>query len=464
MRVLLSKSWQVPSYLTLAKMLLVGSIALAVLSVTLGVYFFTTQGVAPAQSHAAISSAAQVKSPPTASTSQYPAMVAALGKQYMNALLQQHYDVMWSLLHPQMQAMWPNETAFATYWKTRFQDFKLQGFTLGTASPLASWVNPETMARYDQVEALPISLQLVPQAPANQVSTLPISDQHASQLFQNLPLIALRSTSGNKTQWQIVSGGPADLEAPILPPATTVAKTAKVPILMYHYISDVPANDPNKPLRASLSVNPTLFGQQMDYLKSRGYQTITFNQLFDALYYDGPLPAKPIILTFDDGYEDSYTAAFPILKAHNYSGMFYIVTGKVGWQGQMTWDQLREMSASGMQMGSHTIHHVDIGSVLQESHDQAEQEVNISQLDLQKHLGIPIQQFCYPSGEPFKHGSTALRQAAMTLLSQNGYVGATTDPGMTGSMQNSQTPLALLRIRVDGRIPLQTFMMNEHSW
>jgi peptidoglycan/xylan/chitin deacetylase (PgdA/CDA1 family) len=229
---------------------------------------------------------------------------------------------------------------------------------------------------------------------------------------------------------------------------------------MYHYISEVPANDPDPVLRQSLSVSPKIFSQQLDQIKTRGYHSITFNQLMNALYYGSPLPTKPIIFTFDDGYIDAYQSAYPILKAHGFSGMFYIITGKIGWQGQMTWPQMREMLANGMQMGSHTIHHVDIGQVYLNSQDQAQQELQLSMSVLQKGFGIAIQHFCYPNGQPFKTGSTQLRQAIVALLASDGYVDATTDPGATGIAQSSQTPLALLRIRVDGRDSLLAYMQS----
>lgn len=88
----------------------------------------------------------------------------------------------------------------------------------------------------------------------------------------------------------------------------------------------------------------------MDYLELHGYHTITFNQLFNALYYGGPLPARPIMLTFDDGSIDHYQFAYPILQQHHFSGMFYIVTGKVGDDSHMNWSQLAEMLAHGMQV------------------------------------------------------------------------------------------------------------------
>jgi len=317
------------------------------------------------------------------------------------------------------------------------------------------------MIRYEQVEALPISLQLSAQVPADKVSQLPTLDQKPSEIFQNLPLIAVRATLYRDRemaeQWLILNGGPADLEAPILPPLTPISRTIDLPILMYHHITDVPTHNI---LDLSLTVTPDIFDQQLDYLKQHGYHTITFNQLFNFLYYNGPLPSKPIILSFDDGYEDAYKFAYPILKEHGYSGMFYIITGKVGWKGQATWDQLREMVANGMQMGSHTITHRNMGEVWRYSHAIAQQELQQSQQDMQTQLGMAIQQFCYPTGEPFHHEQPVVQQAIMTLLEQDGYIGATTDPPPMGMTQDSQKPFILLRVRVDGRETLQDFFRS----
>jgi peptidoglycan/xylan/chitin deacetylase (PgdA/CDA1 family) len=362
---------------------------------------------------------------------------------------------MWIMLHPQVQAMWPNQAAFATYWQARFQGYTLQSFTLGTPDQLDYWVNPETMVQYNKVIHIPISLKLVRQQQAQNTP----ENLHPEQLFQNLPFIVQRTPQGTGKgyQWLVLAGGPADLEAPILPPLTAVQKTVQVPILMYHHIS-LPLTQ--SPLDQSLAVHPEMFKAHLDYLKAQGFHSITFNQLFNALYYGGPLPKKPIILTFDDGYDDGYKNAYPMLKEHGFSGMFYIITGKVGWQGQATWPQLREMLRNGMQMGSHTINHVDLGQVLQVSQAQAQMELQVSQSTMQKNLGIPIQQFCYPSGEPFRHYSTTLQQEVLQLLAQDGYVGATTDPGgqmASGVTQSSLTPFELLRLRVDGRATLQDF-------
>jgi len=393
----------------------------------------------------------------------YQQETATTAQQFMTALLNHQYATMWTMLHPQVQAVWPGKAAYISYWQTRFQDYTLQRFVLGKARWLDQWVNPETMIAYNQVIEVPTSLLLEPGQAIQLQSQAPPEDLHPDQVFQNLPFIVQQvpaADKAKKSRWLILAGGPADLEASILPPVQSANTAVQVPILMYHHISDVV---PPTSLGMSLTVTPTLFGQQLDYLQKRGYRTITFNQLFDALYYGGPLPSHPIILTFDDGYDDAFHFAFPMLKAHDFSGMFYIITGKVGWSAYLNWKQIRTMLTGGMQIGSHTIHHVDMGSLVLYSQDLAQQELQKSQAALQNHLGTVIQQFCYPSGEPFNHGSLAARQQIVSLLASDGYVGATTDPGMTGTYQNSTDPFVLLRIRVDGRSDLQ-FFMDSLPW
>jgi len=393
----------------------------------------------------------------------------ALAKQYMTAFLKHQYKTMWLLLHPQLQAMWPSETAFAKFWQLRFQGYTLQGFVLGKPRGLLRWVNPETMVVYHQVIVIPDSLQLLANPVLDQQIDVPPEDLDPSHVFQNLPFVVQQvvntrtsdSPSSQKSRLLVLDGGPVDLEAPILPPLHPVNTTLTVPILMYHHISDfVPKNNL---LELSLTVSSELFAQQMDYLKEQGYHTITFNQFFAALYYGGPLPSRPIILTFDDGYDDVYHYAFPILQAHGFSGMFYIITGVVGWKGYLNWDEIRSMLTGGMQIGSHTIHHVNIGATYLLSPAQAQQELQVSKETLQRNLGVLIQQFCYPSGEPFRSGSLALQQHIVALLAEDGYVGATTDPGRTGIDQSGLAPFDLLRIRVDGRSTLDTFV-QEMPW
>ncbi len=393
--------------------------------------------------------------PPPTQIGQLPDKKAAqaVTTHYMRAFLEHKYSIMWTLLHPQVQTVWTNEETFASYWNKRFSEYTLHSFTLGTEKTLASWTNPETMIPYTNVEQIAVSLQLDPKTQPG--ANTPPEDVHPSQLFQSLPFIVQHVNGMYGGRWLVLNGGPADLEAPILPPLTPHETSVNVPILMYHHISDKPTYNA---LDKSLTVTSRLFNEQLDHLKGRGYTSITFNQLFAALYYNGPLPAKPIILTFDDGYDDAYTVAYPALVQHGFTGMFYIITGKVGWQGQMTWGQMSGMLTHGMQMGSHTVHHVDMGQVYTDSPEQAQQELQVSRATMEQHLSTIIQQFCYPSGEPFRHGSAYLRRVIMSLLVNDGYVGATTDPGLTGVEQNSLSPFVLLRLRVDGRDGIGRFI------
>jgi len=388
--------------------------------------------------------------------------VQSLARKYMQALLDQQYSVMWSLLHPQMQAKWPNQQAFARFWRARFQNYTLQGFTLGNVHKLPFWVDPETMFQYSQVKALPVSLQLVPRIAARQQTQPPPEDVHPDQLFHQLPLIVqYRNDQGDKGgNWLILDGGPTDMEAPILPPEMPVSRMIQVPILMYHHIIPSSAVHPRSDYATTWVVPPARFSQQLDYLKRHGYHSITFNQLFDALYYGGPLPPKPIILTFDDGDADHYQFAYPILLAHHFSGMFYIITGQVGREGRMSWPQLGKMLAHGMQFGSHTVHHVDLTRWLTFSEKAVQQELQQSQHTLEKQMGIAIQHFCYPYGDPFYRGTLGQRQRIVTLLAADGYVGATTSSDMNGSVQQSWNPLALQRIPVFGVESFQQFVAS----
>src|SRR5436309_1077124 len=238
------------------------------------------------------------QSEPTVTPSTHTTEIASLGQQYMDALLQQKYTAMWSMLHPQIQATWHDQATFAHYLQTRFENYTLQHFSFGTVGHLSSWINPETMVEYKDVEIMPISLQLVSRLTPQQQAQLAPQFQRPDHLLQNIPLIVQHVTSQSKeanNQWLILKSGPADLEAPLLPPPNPVNKALAVPILMYHYISGVPTNDPNPRLRQSLSVSPQLFNQELDYLKRQGFHSITLNQLMNALYYGVSLPSQPII-------------------------------------------------------------------------------------------------------------------------------------------------------------------------
>jgi peptidoglycan/xylan/chitin deacetylase (PgdA/CDA1 family) len=386
----------------------------------------------------------------------YQTVAKATAQHYMSAFLHGQFAAMWSQLAPTMQALWPNETSYTHFWQARFQGYTLQNFSIGTVRWLPLWVYPETMKDYHDVLAVPGSLALHPDAAISSDPSAPPEDVNPTSLYQNLLLVVqpVLDHAGYPARGLVLDGGPADPEAPILPSRYPAYVTVEVPIMMYHHVSDV---IPTDVLGKSLTVKNTLFQQQLAYLRQQHYHTITFNQLFDTLYFGGPLPVHPIILTFDDGYKDVFAFAYPLLKEYGFTGTFNIITGRVGAPGYLSWNDIRGMLAGGMEIGSHTVHHYSMGPLVAYAPKEAQYEMQQSKATLQQELGITIQQFCYPSGSPFRGGTLAEQQEIEAMLSADGYIGATTDPGQTGVYQDSLRPFALLRIRVDGRATLQDF-------
>jgi hypothetical protein len=135
-------------------------------------------------------------------------------------------------------------------------------------------------------------------------------------------------------------------------------KAIRVPILMYHHIADPPVGA--DAIRVDLSVSPASFADQMAFLVRNRYQTVTLGDLAGALTAGTPLPQRPVILTFDDGYDDNYLNAFPILQAWGLTGTFFIITDLVGSREYMSWEDLRVMASHGMDIEAHGRTHRDL--------------------------------------------------------------------------------------------------------
>src|SRR5204863_2512560 len=108
--------------------------------------------------------------------------------------------------------------------------------------------------------------------------------------------------------------------------------------------------DPSDALGADLSVTPDSFQQEMDWLQANGYHPVDFDDLRAYFLGVSPLPARPVILTFDDGYRDLYTTAFPILRAHNFKAVAYLVCRLLLVKKNNTRQQVQEMAQTGIQI------------------------------------------------------------------------------------------------------------------
>jgi len=262
------------------------------------------------------------------------------------------------------------------------------------------------------------------------------------------PITAPPTTAAEPTTTAI----PAVALQPIVPAATAVAPiptpkprgTTTIPILMYHYVRVV--TDPKDTIGIGLSVKPALFAQQMQYLADNGYTTLTMQEVYDILQGRKTLPAKPIALTFDDGYRDFYTAAWPVLQQHDFKATNYVITNFIGWDAYMTWPMLQELSASGqVEIGAHSRSHADLRTL---SADKLMDEVSGSKAILETGLGRPVGAFCYPAG--------FYNAAIIAAVKRAGYQTATTvQPGIQQSIQNQYE---LPRIRVNGPDTLNTWV------
>ncbi|MHB8750378.1 MAG: polysaccharide deacetylase family protein [Aggregatilineales bacterium] len=171
----------------------------------------------------------------------------------------------------------------------------------------------------------------------------------------------------------------------------------RVPVFMYHYISVPPAYSDH--WRYGLSVVPDLFDQQMRWLQTHAYVTLNADQVADALKHNTSLPPRSLLLTFDDGYEDAYTNAFPTLKKYGLVGTFFVVTDWIdqGRSGYLTWTQVQEMARAGMSIEAHSRTH-DILMLGSNTIDWLTGEIDGSIADIQTHIGVRPRLFAYPYG------------------------------------------------------------------
>lgn len=170
-------------------------------------------------------------------------------------------------------------------------------------------------------------------------------------------------------------------------------EASKVPILVYHGVGPFYPGA-SKHLK-TFGVEPEMFERQMEYLKSQGYSTISFEQLNNRLLNNAKLPAKPVILTFDDGWENQYIYALPLLKKYNFAATFFVPVAIIGTPHYLNWQELREMQSAGMVIGSHTETHPFLDDV---SDEKLKKELAKSKSMLESNLQKSIDVTAYPYG------------------------------------------------------------------
>jgi peptidoglycan/xylan/chitin deacetylase (PgdA/CDA1 family) len=178
-------------------------------------------------------------------------------------------------------------------------------------------------------------------------------------------------------------------------------KYINLPILMYHHIGDVPAESENDALRLGLTVSLKNFEEQVAWLKSSGFNSITLQNLLDYTTGKFTMPNNPVILTFDDGYEDAILNAPPILKKYDFVGSFAVITQfsgiKYGSNIYATWQQIKQAKNAGMEIVSHTQDHFD-GTNIKYEDGFVLRNLKSSRQDIKDNLGVDTPVLVYPFG------------------------------------------------------------------
>lgn len=192
-----------------------------------------------------------------------------------------------------------------------------------------------------------------------------------------------------------------------------------IPILAYHEIGPLGFGD------SGMFIDPSEFRRQMEYLHAQGYTTITLRALSDHFTNGTPLPSRPVVLTFDDGYVGVYENAWPILREFGFTGVLF-VTGYIGQPFYMTEAQVRTLIASGFELGNHTRTH---SSMPTRTDEELRDEIVVYKHELESRFGVEIVSFCYPLGHLDDRVVEAVRQAQFRIgvTTVHGFACATQD-------------------------------------
>lgn len=213
-----------------------------------------------------------------------------------------------------------------------------------------------------------------------------------------------------------------------------------VSILMYHMIGDMKNN--------SAVMTEDNLRIQMQYLKDHGYHPITMQELYDYVTKGEKLPSKPVCITFDDGYLDSYTIVYPMMKEFGYPWTLFLITDDVGKSyNRMTWEQLKEMADSGaVTIANHTLSHPKLHNL--PTRAEKENEIIGANKALKYHLGIDNLWFAYPYGDYDDEVIDICKKAGIKLA-------VTTD---AGCVHVGSYPYDLKRVYIGNNVSLARFM------
>ena len=216
--------------------------------------------------------------------------------------------------------------------------------------------------------------------------------------------------------------------------------TGPVPILVYHDLGNAPASEPYPGLYMSY---PN-FQAEMAWLHSQGYQAVTLDEVMSAWYHGGTLPAKPIVITFDNGYPPQVTEAPRVMSRYGWPGVLNEIT-----EDHLTNAQIRSVLKLGWEVDSHSLTHPDLTTL-----DAAELQAQLvqSRQFLQRTFHIAVNSFCYPSSD---YNATVI-----AAVKAAGYTNATTEAHAYATRAD---PYLLPRFEMETSLPeLQADLATPH--
>ena len=223
-------------------------------------------------------------------------------------------------------------------------------------------------------------------------------------------LMGCQSEPRKKTKEVPLVTAPMKIVAPkkVAADATTILSKKEVPILCYHNIKDFSSSASG--MIKSYTVKPPAFAEQMKALADAGYHTILPEQLNNYLVFDGPLPEKPFMITFDDTREEQFSIGAAEMKKYGFKGVFFIMTVSINRPGYMSKEQIKKLSDDGHVIAAHTWdHHM----VTKYSGDDWNTQLVKPKAKLEDIIGKPVTDFAYPFG--------LWNTAAIPELKKSGY-------------------------------------------
>jgi peptidoglycan/xylan/chitin deacetylase (PgdA/CDA1 family) len=175
--------------------------------------------------------------------------------------------------------------------------------------------------------------------------------------------------------------------------AATILSKKEVPILCYHNIKDFDTS--SGPMTKVYSVKPANFAAQMKALSAAGYHTILPAQLYEYLVHDGPLPSKPILITFDDTRGEQYSIGAAEMEKYGFKGVFFVMTVSINRPNYLTKEQIAALANTGHVIAAHTWdHHM----VTKYSGEDWNTQLVEPKTKLEEIIAKPVTYFAYPFG------------------------------------------------------------------